>query len=146
MESNNFIGAAMSLSLLKATWREYARSQVPALILGVITAAVAYIVRWGLLESGAGPLLVLAVTGFVSLAAVCGLCWIRQPSWANTGAQPWDTSFRRWATDSTLVELLERSVSTRRSQVLSSGQALPVPDKTGGLSGRRAGRHEPEAG
>jgi len=74
---NYLVGAAMSLSLLKATWRQYARSQLPALLLGVLTAAVAYTVRWGLLEAGASPLVVLAVTGFVSLAAVCGLCWIQ---------------------------------------------------------------------
>jgi hypothetical protein len=46
------------------------------LVLGVLTAAVAYAVRWGLLEVGAGPLVVLGVTGLVSLVAVGGLCLI----------------------------------------------------------------------
>jgi len=74
---NYLVGAAMSLSLLKATWRQYARSQVPAVLLGVLTAAVAYAIRWGLLEAGAGPFLVLGVTGIVSLAAIGGLCFVR---------------------------------------------------------------------
>ena len=74
---NYLIGAAMSLNLLKATWRQYATSQMPALLLGLLTAAVAYAIRWGLLEAGAGPLVVLGVTGLVSLGVVGGLCLLR---------------------------------------------------------------------
>ena len=74
---NYLVGAAMSLNLLKATWRQYASSQMPALLLGILTAAVAYTVRWGLIEAGAGPLVVLGVTGLVSLAVVGGLCLLR---------------------------------------------------------------------
>ena len=74
---NYLIGAAMSLNLLKATWRQYASSQMPALLLGILTAAVAYAIRWGLLEAGAGPLVVLGVTGLVSLGVVGGLCLLR---------------------------------------------------------------------
>ena len=39
------VGAAMSLRMLGATWRDYARSQLPAIGLGVLTAAVAHLVR-----------------------------------------------------------------------------------------------------
>jgi O-antigen/teichoic acid export membrane protein len=74
---NYLVGAAMSLNLLQATWRQYAASQMPAVLLGLLTAAVAYAVRWGLLEAGAAPLIVLAVTGLVSLAVVGGLCLLR---------------------------------------------------------------------
>jgi hypothetical protein len=42
-----------------------------------LTAAVAYTVRWGLLEAGAGPLVVLGATGLLSLAVVAGLCLLR---------------------------------------------------------------------
>jgi hypothetical protein len=74
---NYLVGAAMSLNLLKATWRQYASSQMPAVSLGILTAAVAYTVRWGLLEAGAGPLVVLGATGLLSLAVVAGLCLLR---------------------------------------------------------------------
>jgi O-antigen/teichoic acid export membrane protein len=74
---NYLVGAAMSLNLLKASWRQYAASQMPALLLGIMTAAVAYTVRWGLLEAGAAPLVVLGVAGVVSLAAVGGLCLLQ---------------------------------------------------------------------
>jgi O-antigen/teichoic acid export membrane protein len=74
---NYLLGAAMSLNLLRATWRQYASSQMPALLLGLLTAAVAYFIRWGLLEAGAGPLVVLGATGLISLALVAGLCLLR---------------------------------------------------------------------
>jgi hypothetical protein len=74
---NYLVGAAMSLNLLHATWRQYASSQMPALLLGFVTAAVAYTIRWGLLQGGAGPLVVLGVTGPVSLGVVGGLCLLR---------------------------------------------------------------------
>jgi O-antigen/teichoic acid export membrane protein len=74
---NYLVGAAMSLNLLKATWRQYAASQMPALLLGILTGAVAYTIRWGLLEAGAGPLIVLGLTGLISLAVVAGLCLLR---------------------------------------------------------------------
>jgi PST family polysaccharide transporter len=76
---NYLVGAAMSLNLLKASWRQYAASQIPAILLGILTAVVAYSVRWGLLEAGANPLVVLGVTGAASLAVVGGLCLL-QPS------------------------------------------------------------------
>ncbi|MBA3759298.1 MAG: lipopolysaccharide biosynthesis protein [Gemmatimonadales bacterium] len=84
---NYFVGAAMSLTLLKATWLQYARSQVPAVMLGILTAGVAYALRWGLLQAGAPPFIVLAVTGFVSLAVVGGLCLIR-PSVLGVYGEP----------------------------------------------------------
>jgi O-antigen/teichoic acid export membrane protein len=74
---NYLVGAAMSLNLLKATWRQYAASQMPALLLGILTGAVAYTIRWGLLEAGAGPLIVLGATGLLSLAVIAGLCLLR---------------------------------------------------------------------
>jgi O-antigen/teichoic acid export membrane protein len=74
---NYLVGAAMSLNLLQATWRQYAASQLPAVLLGLLTAAVAYTIRWALLEAGGGPLIVLGVTGSVSLAVVGGVCLLR---------------------------------------------------------------------
>lgn len=74
---NYFIGAAMSLNLLNATWRQYAASQVPALVLGILTAAVAYVTRWGLVEMGAGPLVVLGVAGIFSLVVTAGVCLLQ---------------------------------------------------------------------
>ena len=74
---NYFIGAAMSLGLLKATWRQYARSQFPALLLGILTAGAATAVRWGLLRMGAPPVVVLGVAGVASLGMVAGLCLLR---------------------------------------------------------------------
>lgn len=84
---NYLVGAAMSLSLLKATWRQYARSQIPALVLGTLTAGVAYVVRWGLLEAGAGPLLVLGATVLVSLTVVGALC-LAQPAVMGAYGEP----------------------------------------------------------
>jgi O-antigen/teichoic acid export membrane protein len=79
---NYFIGAAMSLHLLGASWREYAHSQGPGVGLGLLTAAIAYFVRLGLIAAGAGPFLVLGLTGVVSLGLVSGLCWA-QPAVAG---------------------------------------------------------------
>jgi hypothetical protein len=74
---NYFIGAAMSLRLLDASWGDYARSQAPALGLGLFTVIVAYPVRLGLISAGAGPLLVLAVTALMSLGLIGILYWAR---------------------------------------------------------------------
>jgi PST family polysaccharide transporter len=74
---NYFIGAAMSLRLLDASWRDYASSQAPALGLGLFTAMFAWLVRLGLISAGAGPLLVLAVTGLISLGLIGLLYWSR---------------------------------------------------------------------
>jgi PST family polysaccharide transporter len=79
---NYFVGAAMSLHLLGASWREYAHSQAPGLGLGLLTAAIAYSARLALIAAGAGPFLVLALTGSVSLGLIAGLCWI-QPALAG---------------------------------------------------------------
>jgi len=76
---NYVVGAAMSLRMLGATWRDYARSQLPAFGLGFLTAAVAYLVRLGLLAAGAGQILVLVLTGCVSLGALAAL-YIARPS------------------------------------------------------------------
>jgi O-antigen/teichoic acid export membrane protein len=76
---NYVVGAAMSLRMLGATWRDYARSQLPAIGLGVLTAAVAYLVRLGLLAAGAGQALVLLLTGCVSLG-VLGSLYLVWPS------------------------------------------------------------------
>jgi len=76
---NYLVGAAMSLSMLGATWREYARSQLPAFGLGLLTAAVAYPLRLGLLAAGFGPLIVLGLTGCISLA-VLGLVYKIRPA------------------------------------------------------------------
>jgi PST family polysaccharide transporter len=74
---NYVVGAAMSLRILGATWRDYARSQLPALGLGLFTAAIAYLARLGLLAAGAGQLPVLVLTGLVSLAALGALYAVR---------------------------------------------------------------------
>jgi PST family polysaccharide transporter len=79
---NYFVGAAMSLHLLGATWREYAHSQAPGIGLGVLTAAVAVALRLGLTAAGAGPFLVLVLTGITSLGLVGALCWV-QPAVAG---------------------------------------------------------------
>lgn len=100
---NYLIGAAMSLNLLKASWRQYAASQIPALLLGIMTAAVAYMVRWGLLEAGAGPLVVLGVTGVASLAAVGGLCLLRPSVMGSYG----ETAVRHF-----IVALRARTATT----------------------------------
>lgn len=80
---NYFLGAAMSLRMLGATWRDYAASQLPALGLGLLTAAVAYAARLGLLAAGAGQFLVLVLTGGVSLG-VMGVLYIVRPSIIGT--------------------------------------------------------------
>jgi PST family polysaccharide transporter len=79
---NYFVGAAMSLHLLGASWREYARSQAPGIGLGLLTAGLAYAIRLGLYAAGAGPFLVLALTGITSLIVVGALCWL-QPAVAG---------------------------------------------------------------
>jgi PST family polysaccharide transporter len=76
---NYLVGAAMSLSMVGATWREYAKSQLPAFGLGFLTAAVAYPVRLGLLAAGLSPLLVLALTCSISLV-VLGLLYVIRPA------------------------------------------------------------------
>jgi hypothetical protein len=75
---NYFVGAAMSLRILGATWRDYARSQFPAFGLGVLTAGVAYGVRMALLAAGFNQLMVLVVTSSISLAAL-GLFYLARP-------------------------------------------------------------------
>jgi PST family polysaccharide transporter len=76
---NYFIGAWMSLGIIRATWRDYARSQIPALALGAVTAGVAVLVRLALLRVGADPLIVLGLTGLVSVGAIGGL-YLLQPT------------------------------------------------------------------
>ena len=76
---NYVVGAAMSLSMLGATWRDYARSQLPAFGLGLLTACVAYPLRLGLLAAGVGQLVVLVVTCLVSLV-VLGLVYAARPA------------------------------------------------------------------
>jgi PST family polysaccharide transporter len=76
---NYVVGAAMSLRMLGATWRDYARSQLPAFGLGLLTAGIAYPARQGLLAAGAGQLLVLVLTGCVSLGLLAAL-YAAQPS------------------------------------------------------------------
>ena len=76
---NYVVGAAMSLRMLGASWRDYARSQIPAFGLGFLTAAVAYSVRLGLLAAGLNPWFVLALTGCISLAVV-GLLYVARPT------------------------------------------------------------------
>jgi O-antigen/teichoic acid export membrane protein len=73
---NYFVGAAMSLHLLRASWGEYAHSQAPGIALGVFTAATAYALRAALMAAGAGPFLVLVLTGATTLGLVGALCWI----------------------------------------------------------------------
>jgi O-antigen/teichoic acid export membrane protein len=75
---NYFVGAAMSLRILGATWRDYARSQLPAFGLGVLTAGVAYGVRMALLAAGFNQLMVVVVTSSISLAAL-GLFYLARP-------------------------------------------------------------------
>lgn len=76
---NYLVGAAMSLRMLGATWRDYARSQLPAFGLGFLTAAVAYPLRLGFLAAGFSPLVVLGFTGSISLA-VLGLVYLARPA------------------------------------------------------------------
>ena len=76
---NYLVGAAMSLSLLGATWRDYARSQLPAFGLGFLTAAVAYPLRVGLLSAGFSQIVVLVATGAATLALL-GLVYLVQPA------------------------------------------------------------------
>lgn len=74
---NYLVGAAMSIAMLGATWRDYARSQLPAFALGLVTASIAYPVRLGLLAGGFSQLIVLVLTAGVSLAALALLYAIR---------------------------------------------------------------------
>jgi O-antigen/teichoic acid export membrane protein len=74
---NYFIGAAMSLHLLRASWREYGWSQGPAVCLGILTAIVAYLIRLGLLSAGASPVLVLGLTGLGTLSLMGILFWLQ---------------------------------------------------------------------
>lgn len=76
---NYVIGAAMSLRMLKATWRDYARSQLPAVGLGLLTAAVAAGLRLTLLAGGVRPLAVLALTTLLSLGVLGGLYLVWPP-------------------------------------------------------------------
>ena len=76
---NYVIGAAMSLRLLHAGWRQYAASQLPALGLGVLTAGVALTARWLLLSAGAGAGLVLMGTGLACFMVV-GAVYAMWPS------------------------------------------------------------------
>jgi len=76
---NYLVGAAMSLRMLGTTWYEYARSQLPAFGLGVLTAGVAYGIRTLLLAAGFSQLMVLVLTSLVSLAAVA-LLYLARPS------------------------------------------------------------------
>ena len=76
---NYLVGAAMSLSMLGATWRDYARSQLPAFGLGLLTACVAYPVRVGLLAAGFSQLVVLVVSCLVSFT-VLGLLYLARPT------------------------------------------------------------------
>jgi len=79
---NYFIGAAMSLHLLSASWTEYAHSQAPGILLGLLTAVIAYFIRLGLTAANAGPFLAHAATGLMTLGLVGALCWI-QPNVAG---------------------------------------------------------------
>ena len=74
---NYFVGAAMSLRMLGASWSDYARAQLPAVGLGFLTAVVAFTVRLALLAAGSGQLVVLGATCVISLAmlAILYLAW-----------------------------------------------------------------------
>jgi PST family polysaccharide transporter len=74
---NYLVGAAMSLRMLGATWRDYARSQLPAFGLGLLAGLIGYLVRWGLLAAGAGQLVVLMLTGGVTLGVLLALYLVR---------------------------------------------------------------------
>lgn len=76
---NYFIGAAMSLHLLGASWREFAHSQAPGIGLGLLTAAVSYSLRLALIAAGAGAFLRLMLTGAVTLSLIGALCWNYPP-------------------------------------------------------------------
>jgi len=79
---NYFIGAGMSLHLLQSSWREYFLSQAPAVVLGIVTALVAYGIRLGLVTAGASPIITLGVTGALTLSLLAALCWF-QPAVAG---------------------------------------------------------------
>jgi O-antigen/teichoic acid export membrane protein len=76
---NYLVGAAMSLRMLGATWRDYARSQLPAFGLGFLTAVIAYAVRLGLIAADFSQLVVLSLTCCISLALL-GLLYLVQPA------------------------------------------------------------------
>jgi hypothetical protein len=76
---NYLVGAAMSLRMLGATWRDYARSQLPAFGLGFLTAVIAYAVRLGLIAADFSQLVVLSLTCCISLALL-GLLYSVQPA------------------------------------------------------------------
>jgi len=79
---NYFIGAGMSLHLLQSSWREYFESQAPAVLLGILSAVLAYTIRLGLLSAGARPIIALGLTAGLTLALIGGLCWL-QPAVAG---------------------------------------------------------------
>jgi hypothetical protein len=56
------LAASMGMGVLGYSWGEYARSQVPGLVLGILCAVIAGTVRLGLLELGLAPILVLIGT------------------------------------------------------------------------------------
>jgi hypothetical protein len=74
---NYFVGAWMSLRLLGASWRDYIRSQAPALGLGLVTLAVAHLIRQSLFNAGAAPIIVLGLTGLLTLSLIGGLCLLQ---------------------------------------------------------------------
>ncbi len=74
---NYLVGAAMSLQMIGATWRDYARSQLPAFGLGLLTAIVAYPVRLALLAAGFSQFTVLVLTGGICLTAIALLYVVR---------------------------------------------------------------------
>jgi PST family polysaccharide transporter len=76
---NYLVGAAMSLRMLGASWRDYARSQLPAFAIGLLTASVAYPVRIGLLTAGFSQVVVLTLTCLASLT-VLGVLYLARPS------------------------------------------------------------------
>jgi PST family polysaccharide transporter len=67
---NYFLGAAMSLSMIRGSWADYFRSQVPGLGLGILAIVVAIPTRLGLHSLGLGNVAVLILTSLTSVALV----------------------------------------------------------------------------
>ncbi len=73
---NYIAGAGISLQITGCTLREFFRAQVPGLILGVMTAAVAGAVRQALLVTGSPSFVVLAGTALFTLGFLTAVLYL----------------------------------------------------------------------
>ena len=73
---NYVAGAGISLQITGCTLREFFRAQMPGLILGVMTAAVAAAVRQALLVTGSPSFVVLAGTALLTLGFLTAVLYL----------------------------------------------------------------------